>query len=296
MSTTTTTVGEALGNIQRFSMRGGLMNPEPRGLYYRVEDVQASLATTSTAPAPLAEDDVEWVVNDMGELGVRVRGRCFFCYKGESLVYKDGLRSDGTPILHRNIGKREFGETVWPLAWVQRGRREDRYTLELVYTPGLSFGPPNDRAYSWLPLPADQPSAAIPETEAALTAHVHGTAFQRSWAGTSPEGTPTIETEVLAGAVWNAPTNASQVDPRQAILPGRWVGDAPVAEGHYWHWTGERDDRPELIAVHRVDGRLYAEFGVRQVDPAQAGGYWWRIYQPPTTVAPLPPEKSTTTM
>jgi hypothetical protein len=102
-----------------------------------------------------SDEDVEWVVNDMGELGVRVSAQCYFCYKGESIVYRNGKHDDGAPILHRNVGKREFGETVLPMPWVTAGRREKRYALDLVHTPGLSFGPPDNPKYKWLPLPTD---------------------------------------------------------------------------------------------------------------------------------------------
>lgn len=115
--------------------------------------VIAASAPNKQLVAPSA-DDVEWIVNDMGELGVRIAGRCYFCYKGDSLVY-DGKHDDGEPILHRNVGKREFGETVWPMEWIKAGRRQHRYTLELVYTPGLSFGSADNPKHKWLPLPVE---------------------------------------------------------------------------------------------------------------------------------------------
>ncbi len=102
------------------------------------------------------EDDVKWIVNDLGELGVEVNGRFLFLYKGDSLEYggKDGacLHDDGTPMLYRMVGKREFGETQWPQKWVIAGRREDRYTEKLAFHEGLSFGKPEDG--DWKPLPA----------------------------------------------------------------------------------------------------------------------------------------------
>jgi hypothetical protein len=101
-----------------------------------------------------------WVVNDMGELGVKVGSRFFFLYKGDNIEYgacdnsKDGiaLHDDGTPMQYRIVGKREFGETCWPLKWIRNGRSQDKYTDMLVYTPGLSFGKPEDG--DWKPLPA----------------------------------------------------------------------------------------------------------------------------------------------
>lgn len=98
-------------------------------------------------------DEPDWIVNDLGELGVRIHGRCYFCYKGYSLEYTEPVHGDGTPILYRTVGKREFGETVWPMEWITAGRRTDRYTLELVYTEGLSDGKADDPDYHWNPLP-----------------------------------------------------------------------------------------------------------------------------------------------
>ena len=94
-----------------------------------------------------------WIVNDLGELGVEIDGRCYFLYKGNSLEYTDPVHEDGNPILYREVGKREFGETVWPMQWINNGKCEDRYTQELTYYPGLSFGSPDDPRYKWKPLP-----------------------------------------------------------------------------------------------------------------------------------------------
>src|SRR5690606_19413145 len=96
-------------------------------------------------------EDVRWVVNDMGELGVEIRNQVFFCYKGKSLSYDVPTHCDGDPILYRKVGKREFGETVQPL--IRPPLPNSRYLTEVVYTPGLSCGDPNDPAYTWKPLP-----------------------------------------------------------------------------------------------------------------------------------------------
>lgn len=53
----------------------------------------------------LTEDDVEWVVNDHAELGVKIGEQFFFLYKGES--YRGGNK-------YRLVFKREFGECCHP--------------------------------------------------------------------------------------------------------------------------------------------------------------------------------------
>lgn len=58
----------------------------------------------------LKADDVKWVVNDAGELGVQIGDRYFFLYKGDSLVYGDDPGGDTEQIKVRPVFKREFGE------------------------------------------------------------------------------------------------------------------------------------------------------------------------------------------
>ena len=100
----------------------------------------------------------QWIVNNLGELGVRVGDRFFFLYKGDNIEYSaDDALEEGDQRLYRMVGKREFGETCHPLKWIIQGRSEPRYTDELVYTPGLSFGKPEDGA--WKPLPPSPPPA-----------------------------------------------------------------------------------------------------------------------------------------
>lgn len=68
----------------------------------------------------ISESDVQWVVNDLGELGVCVHNRYFFLYKGQSLEYGNSpnsvhcqyaIHDDGTTMRVRPVGTREFGET-----------------------------------------------------------------------------------------------------------------------------------------------------------------------------------------
>ena len=95
----------------------------------------------------IGPDDVEWVVNDIGELGVKVRGRVFFLYKGESLEYDphdDGIDDDGLgPMLYRPVYKREFGEVAHPLDWWGKDGR-----------PNYP-GPRYRKGEGWRPLPTE---------------------------------------------------------------------------------------------------------------------------------------------
>lgn len=95
------------------------------------------------------------------------------------------------------------------------------------------------------------------------------------------------ETEVLAGAVWNAPTTASQVDPRQAAPSGRWSEELPIDAGHYWHWNGRCESRPVLLSGTYSHG-VQQLVGAGGEPLAMLGGYWWRVHQPPTSSAMTP--------
>lgn len=65
----------------------------------------------------LNEDDVQWIVNSIAELGVLINGQAFFLYKGRSLVYEtaESEDSDGGIMMYRPVFKREFGECCHPL-------------------------------------------------------------------------------------------------------------------------------------------------------------------------------------
>jgi hypothetical protein len=150
---------------------GDCLSPDPDGTLdgYTTEwltDYQLEQRLNATAPTAALENgdgrdawQPQWIVNDLGELGVKVGSRFFFLYKGDNIEYgadcdRDGvaLHDDGTQMKYRIVGKREFGEVCWPLSWIRANRCEDRYTENLVFTPGLSFGKPEDG--DWKPLPA----------------------------------------------------------------------------------------------------------------------------------------------
>lgn len=63
----------------------------------------------------ISAEDVEWVVNDSAELGVKLGDQFFFLYKGRSLVYETGKHDDGKPMYWRPVFKREFGECCNPI-------------------------------------------------------------------------------------------------------------------------------------------------------------------------------------
>lgn len=130
------------------------------GFYEAINEMDGLYQAASKA-APGEQPTPVWIVNDLGELGVHVNGRFFFLYKGDNIEYgKNGgvsaLHDDGTPMRYRVVGKREFGEVCHPLEWMVSGRSKSRYSVDLVYTPGLSFGKPEDSA--WRTLPAAPPA------------------------------------------------------------------------------------------------------------------------------------------
>ena len=59
--------------------------------------------------------DVQWIVNNDGDLGVKVGAQFFFLYKGESLVFHEGNEDTARPMKWRPVEKREFGECARPV-------------------------------------------------------------------------------------------------------------------------------------------------------------------------------------
>jgi hypothetical protein len=96
----------------------------------------------------LTDKQVEWVINDSAELGVKIGDQFFFLYKGESLVYESGLHDNGSQITWRPVGKREFGESCYP------PRMGDMTTKEYFAGPGST-------SFDWSDLP---PALEKPKT------------------------------------------------------------------------------------------------------------------------------------
>ena len=103
-------------------MKGEHSRAKARHIEALLADLAAAKAEGAKAAVELQEDDVEWVVNDSAELGVRIHGKCFFLYKGTSLVYKDAKHDDGRPMMVRLVGKREFGECCHPWEMIAEGK------------------------------------------------------------------------------------------------------------------------------------------------------------------------------
>ena len=160
MATNEKILREILKSVLQYDQENGeCLDPI---LYGKIVDALASTAT-SYSDSTDAQTPPEWVVNSMGELGVKINCRFYFLYKGENIEYEEGLHDNGDPILWRLVGKREFGETCWPLKWVTDGKREDRYTQNLEFISGLSFGKPED--FDWRPLPAPPIAAKKKESQ-----------------------------------------------------------------------------------------------------------------------------------
>lgn len=87
----------------------------------------------------LKPEDVQWVVNNLAELGVKIGDQFFFLYKGDSLCYENPEDEHAVPMTYRTVGKREFGECCHPINYKNP---------ELIGTVS------QDDSDRWLPLPA----------------------------------------------------------------------------------------------------------------------------------------------
>ena len=58
----------------------------------------------------LRKDDILWIVNDLGELGIKIFDNCIFMYKGELFQYTENPHPE-KPFKYRTVNKREFGES-----------------------------------------------------------------------------------------------------------------------------------------------------------------------------------------
>lgn len=101
----------------------------------------------------LKDDDVEWVVNDIAELGVKIGDQFFFLYKAGSLVYQSGEHDDGAPMLWRYLGKREFGEVCHPWTSIEMKEYGDIQNRPRVRLPDTYVGYHGEGAEEWKPLP-----------------------------------------------------------------------------------------------------------------------------------------------
>jgi hypothetical protein len=99
-------------------------------------------AARASSVASMAQEP-EWVVNSIAELGVKIGNRFFWMYKGRSLEYKRGIdEDDGTPLLWRPIGKREFGECCHPVNYAD----PEKWGTVDIHDGNEWFPVPNARA------------------------------------------------------------------------------------------------------------------------------------------------------
>jgi hypothetical protein len=126
-------------------------------------------ALRKDAERKLTDDDVQWVVNDIAELGVKIGSQFFFLYKGRSLVYgehndsrKDGFAThdDGSPMHWRPVFKREFGECCHPVNYEDLRKCGHPHYIGTV---NLS----DSEEWKPLPAPPDAAIAAAPTQEGA---------------------------------------------------------------------------------------------------------------------------------
>ena len=64
----------------------------------------------------LTNESITWIVNEYGELGVRIANKNLYLYKGESYTC-DIFEQEGKPdrpMRWRKVEKREFGEVCYP--------------------------------------------------------------------------------------------------------------------------------------------------------------------------------------
>jgi hypothetical protein len=87
----------------------------------------------------LKPEDVQWVVNNLAELGVKIGDQFFFLYKGNSLCYERPNAKGEAPMTYRTVGKREFGECCHPVNYAD---------------PTLIGTVSQDDSDRWKPLPA----------------------------------------------------------------------------------------------------------------------------------------------
>lgn len=75
--------------------------------------------------------DIEWVVSDHAELGVKVHGRTFFLRSGRSHEYTTTYIAKR----YRRVGKKEFGEWCRPVHMIRNNRVEIPYESSILIDP-----------------------------------------------------------------------------------------------------------------------------------------------------------------
>lgn len=117
----------------QFERRRNCMRAYMRQVYSTDElvDLLNSQQVSKTGSIPAFMPKPVWVVNNLGELGVKVNDQYFFLYKGDNLQYTE------KNMFVREVKKREFGEVCKPIGFFSpadngdiRIRITDTYHLE----------------------------------------------------------------------------------------------------------------------------------------------------------------------
>lgn len=116
----------------------------------------------------LDREDVEWVVNESGDIGVKIGEQFFFCYKGESYCHI------GDKFVWRNVRKREVGETLRVEGY--EPIRDDNNQLINPYSFSNSAEQLNDQVVcgdgEWRSYPPNTPNKYLPYNNVAKEASV----------------------------------------------------------------------------------------------------------------------------
>lgn len=128
-------LGTAINMLTRdkdegYTVRGEIVE-ELKELRVFVESQCRSDVLKDDAPG-LDASQVEWVVNSLAELGVKIGNQFFWLYKGKSLVYKD--EPGETPLMWRPVRKREFGEVCTPVNYSDLQRCRTPHVIGTVST------------------------------------------------------------------------------------------------------------------------------------------------------------------
>lgn len=130
------TYDELVEQVARLEGQLDAANRGREAWFKRHEELEEHIANKAVEGLHLYAENVEWVVNDIAELGVKIGEQFFFLYKGRSLVYGDNEHDDGRTMRWRPVYKREFGECCHPPPVTEYSRDRGERNPDGTYTFG----------------------------------------------------------------------------------------------------------------------------------------------------------------